>query len=82
MFRCFARNLGPGGQLKVEVLVKGGVYEAGTITTGSGWAPTAQLVSDAPVYSGAVTYQIRLTALGTGAAFRVDDVYVDPYKTG
>jgi hypothetical protein len=78
--RFFAKNMGvSGGQLKVEVLVKGGVYQAGTITAGSSWAPSAMLPSNAPNYSGAVTYQVRLTPIGTGSAFTVDDVYFDPY---
>jgi hypothetical protein len=37
------------------------------------------LFSNAPNYSGAVTYQVRLTPEGAGSAFAVDDVYFDPY---
>jgi hypothetical protein len=78
--RFFVRSSGTG-QLRVEVLVKGGVYPAGTITAGSTWAPSPILVSTAPAYKGAATYQIRLTPIGTGAAFTVDDVYFDPYAS-
>jgi hypothetical protein len=79
--RFFAQNSGvSGGQLKVEVLVKGGVYPAGTITAGA-WAPTPMLQSTAPNYKGAVTYQVRLTPVGSGAAFTVDDLYFDPIKS-
>jgi hypothetical protein len=67
------------GQLRVEVLVKGSVYQAGTITAGALWEPSPMLVSDAPAYSGSVAYQVRLTPIGTDAAFTVDDVYFDPY---
>lgn len=78
--RFFAKNSGTvGTQLKVEVLVKGGVYQAGTITPGSSWMPTPMLRSNAPEYKGAVTYQVRLTALGSGGALNVDDMYFDPY---
>jgi hypothetical protein len=77
--RFFARST--GGQLRVEVLVKGGVYQAGTISAGSQWAPTPILPSGAPAYSGAVAYQLRLTALGNAGGFTVDDVYFDPYKS-
>jgi hypothetical protein len=77
--RFFARSSAPGAQLKVEILVKGGVYQAGVVTAGSGFAPSPMLVSNAPAYSGAVTYQVRLTALG--GDFNVDDVYFDPYST-
>src|SRR5579885_987904 len=78
--RFFAKNVGAaGGQLRVEVLVKGAVYQAGTITAGSSWTPSPMLASNAPAYKGAVTYQVRLTPVGSGAAFTVDDVYFDPY---
>ena len=74
--RMFAKST--GGQLKVEILVKGGTYQAGSISAGSAWAPSPMLSSNAPNYKGAVTYQVRLTNLGAGA-FTVDDVYFDPY---
>jgi hypothetical protein len=78
--RFFAKNLGDsGGALDVQILVKGGVYDAGTITAGNGWGPSPIIVSTAPNYSGAVAYQVRLTPVGAGAAFDVDDVYFDPY---
>jgi hypothetical protein len=78
--RFFARSSGTvGTQLKVEVLVKGRVYQAGTVTPGSSWTPSPMLSSDAPAYKGAVTYQVRLTATGSGGAVNVDDVYFDPY---
>jgi hypothetical protein len=76
--RFFAKST--GGQLRVEILVKGGVYQAGTVGAGAAWAPSPILLSSAPAYSGAVTYQVRLTALG-GGSFTVDDVYFDPYKS-
>lgn len=78
--RFFVKSSGvAGGSLKVEVLVKGGVYQAGEITAGSEWEPSPMLLSNAPNYKGAVTYQVRLTPIGAGAAFTVDDVYFDPY---
>jgi hypothetical protein len=74
--RFFAKSSAGSGQLKVEILVKGGVYQAGTISAGSTWSPSPMLTSNAPQYKGAVTYQVRLSA--TGGAFTVDDVYFDP----
>lgn len=74
--RFFAKADDPSAQLHVEVLVKGKVYDAGTISAGSDWAPSPMLPSNAPNYKGAVAYQVRLTAIGGG--FTVDDVYVDP----
>jgi hypothetical protein len=75
--RFFTKSLSAGGQLKVEVLVKGGTYEAGTVTASSSWSPSPMLASNAPHYKGAVTYQVRLTAVS--GSFDVDDVYFDPY---
>jgi hypothetical protein len=78
--RFFLKNLGTStGGLHVQVLVKGNTYDAGTITAGSSWQPSAMLPSNAPNYSGAVAYQVRLTPVGSGAAFSVDDLYFDPY---
>jgi hypothetical protein len=79
LVRFFARAASSNGSLKVEVLVKGQTYLAGTITAGSAWAPAPSLASNAPAYAGAVAYQVRLTA--SGAAFTVDDVYFDPYSS-
>ncbi len=76
LVRMFAKST--GGQLKVEILVKGGTYQAGTITAGGVWAPSPILASNAPAYKGAVTYQVRLSVIGAGS-FTVDDVYFDPY---
>jgi len=82
LVRFFARNVGSTtGQLQVEILVKGRTYQAGVVEAGSSWAPTPILTSNAPAYKGAVTYQVRLTPVGAGAAFDVDDVYFDPYHS-
>jgi hypothetical protein len=79
--RFFVRNARTStGQLKVEVLVKGKTYPAGTFSAQTAWAPTPVLVSTAPQYKGAVTYQVRISALGTDAAFMIDDVYFDPFR--
>lgn len=77
--RFFARSDASSGALRVEVLVKGSVYQAGSVSAGSSWAPTPMLSSNAPAYKGSVSYQVRLTAIG--AAFTVDDVYFDPYSS-
>jgi hypothetical protein len=77
--RLYAKSIGSeSGQLSVQIIVHGTVYQAGTITAGSGWAPTPLLQSAAPLYKGAVTYQVRLAPVGAGAAFDVDDVWIDP----
>lgn len=82
LVRFFAKSVGAAdGRLRVEVLVKGRVYQAGMISAGTSWGPTDRLPSGAPAYKGAVTYQVRLTPVGAGAAFAVDDVYFDPYRS-
>jgi hypothetical protein len=78
--RFYARQVGAsGGGLRVELLVKGGVYQAGTVSAGTAWAATNRLTTDAPYYKGAVAYQVRLTAVG--GSFAADDVYIDPYRS-
>jgi hypothetical protein len=80
--RFFLKNAGVStGGLHVQVLVKGNTYDAGTVSAGSDWQPSAMLPSNAPNYSGAVAYKVRLTPVGSGAAFTADDVYFDPYAS-
>jgi hypothetical protein len=80
--RFFAKNVGAAdATLRVDILVKGGTYHAGMIAAGPTWAPTRILLSSAPAYKGAVTYQVRLTVEAPNAAFTVDDTYFDPYKS-
>ena len=60
--------------LTTAYVVVGGV-------TPAGWAPTPEIVI--PNLLGGVLDQkltIRISTGGTPAAWRVDDVYVDPYK--
>jgi hypothetical protein len=84
--RFFVKNTGaPTGLLHVEVLVndgKNGVLDGGTITAGSTWAPSPAISVPWPKpLKGAVNLRVRLTAVGTGASFEVDDVYLDPCRS-
>jgi hypothetical protein len=81
--RFFVKNTGsPSGLLHVEVLVNGGkngILDGGTISAGSTWAPSPAIAIPWPnPLNGAVDLRVRLTAIGTGASFEVDDVYLDP----
>jgi hypothetical protein len=88
VFRFFARNTGsPTASLRVEALYPGlagrvSVLQLGVLT-GSSWTPSlpmpvlASLTSVLPGSSTSIA--IRLTPLGTGGSWSVDDVYVDPY---
>ena len=79
--RFFARSLGGGGAIHVEVLVDGTVADAGVVTVGGpDWSPAAQAVAPGSFRgNGATKLQVRLTSVGA-APVEVDDVYVDPYK--
>lgn len=84
VIRLAVRNVGSAaGRLHVEVLVnggRGGVLDGGTVTAGAGWELTQPVVVPSPtVFHGASAWlSVRLTPVGAGAAFVVDDVYVDP----
>jgi hypothetical protein len=85
MVRFFANNVGSAsGGIHVEIVVNGGkngVLDGGVVSPSTGWAPTSQIdVPWAHPLKGAVQLQLRLTAVGTGAAFDVDDAYIDPMK--
>jgi hypothetical protein len=84
--RFFVRNVGaPDGRLHVEVLVNGGkngILDGGTITAGSAWQVSQVVVLPwAKPLKGAVDLRVRLTPVGDGAAFVVDDVYLDPFRS-
>jgi hypothetical protein len=79
--RLFAKSLGStSGRLGVELIVPSGVYDAGTFTAAGTWQPSPVLDAGIPGYSASAAFQVRLTPIGPGAAFVVDDVYVDPYS--
>lgn len=83
--RFFATNSGSStAVLKVEAVTSVAGLKAtmpiGLLTAGS-WQPTPPLpfLTNllAPVTG---TVQFRFTPVGSGSGFRIDDVYVDPYK--
>jgi len=86
--RFFARSIGgPSGTLSVKVLYTDpdGADRALTIGTvvsddADGWTPVAPLPITANTYEMRVAF--RFTAQGPGSAWRIDDVYVDPYRKG
>jgi hypothetical protein len=90
-FRFQARNTGTPGSLKVEVLYLDGPRftgerEAGTVTAGATWAPTNRISLSQGIMgvNGSSTSQatvaFRLTPVGTGARWQVDNLYVDPFR--
>jgi hypothetical protein len=82
-------------ELIVRIAGRDYALNAGSIAASSAWGPSAQLApsfsswspqtqllpSWAGWMSGNVIVQVRLTPVGDGAAFAVDDVYIDPYQS-
>jgi hypothetical protein len=55
-----------------------------TFAAGGGWSPTSRLSSSSvPLLAvpllGSTSARIQLIPLGTGSAWQIDDVYVDPW---
>jgi len=81
--RLFVRNAGSmNALLHVEfVMTRNGapyVVDGGYVSAKSSWSLTPVLGGFQPFpVTGAL--QLRLTAVGSNAAFQIDDVYVDPY---
>ena len=88
--RLFARNVGsPAGALRVQVIVPsllGGlltVLDGGTITGSGTWAPSPRLqllLCNVTNLVGTKAVAFRFTPVGFGAAYQIDDVYLDPWK--
>jgi hypothetical protein len=85
--RFFALNSGaPTSALQVDAVVKlAGIrlsLPVGVVIAGSSWQPTLPLPFLAnllaPVSS---TVSFRFTPLGPSGGWRIDDVYLDPYKS-
>ncbi len=92
VIRLFARNAGSTtSSLRVEVLFQDTSGEGrsaviGELLAGEMWAPTLQmplLVNGLALTSNnEAMVALRFTPLGAGGDWRIDDVYVDPYRKG
>lgn len=87
--RFFARG-SSSGVLRVEAVydkrtAKEKAVHLATVATTSDWAPTDVLPmvvnDDAGDYGNALPVALRFTAQGAGS-WQIDDVHVDPYRTG
>lgn len=88
-FRLLARNTGdPTSTLRVEAtyLLLGLIRtkSVGTVKAGPNWAPTQQLSTVLTLSTVLGTLipsavQIRITPVGSGGDWQVDDVYIDPF---
>jgi hypothetical protein len=89
--RFFARNVGAStGKLRVQVIVPsllGGllsVLDGGTVSGTGSWAPSPRmslLLSNVTSLIGTKAVAFRFTPVGTGAAYQIDDVFLDPWKS-
>jgi hypothetical protein len=90
--RFFVRRTGsPLSVLKVDVLLQDNLgllksVPMGVVAGDSAWMPTLPLPVIAnllPLLPGDLTpVRFRFTPVGLGGDWQVDDVYVDPYRTG
>ncbi len=89
--RFFAVNTGSRyGKLEVDVIVKGllgvvSILDGGTVSAGSQWSPSPQvslLLTNVGGLLTTNTISLRFRPIGSNAAFRLDDVYLDPYHGG
>jgi hypothetical protein len=88
--RLFAKNVGASsGRLHVQVIVPsllGGlltILDGGNISANGSWAPSPQIklaLCNVTSLLGTRAVAFRFTPVGSGAAFQLDDVYLDPWK--
>jgi hypothetical protein len=88
--RFFVRNAGSGGTLEVDILVRslvGGVlavFDGGYVKADGTWDPSPKIGALATNVGGLLgtrAVSFRLRAAGSGAAFQVDDVFLDPFRS-
>ena len=89
IFRLLARNTGnPSAGLKVEATYKLlGLVRTKTVSTvsaGASWAPSQQMSTVLTLSTVVGTLipsaiQIRITPVGSGGNWQVDDLYIDPF---
>jgi len=86
--RFMVRNAGSAtAKLDVLMTVSGVSYalKLATITAGSAWAPSPIISVPTALLPDGVTLsdvQVAFAASGTGADFRVDDLFIDPRSRG
>jgi hypothetical protein len=89
--RFVMRNVGARtGALRVQVVVQDllgnllTVLDGGTVTGGSTWAPSPRMLlplTNVIWLIGTREVAFRFTPVGRNAAYQIDDVYLDPWKS-
>jgi hypothetical protein len=88
--RLLARQVAAGGDLKIKALVPTGsgvnVYPVGDLADGSmpSWAPTSPITGNSGAIPDGTSLMVALRFEVPAAAgtWKIDDVYVDPYRAG
>jgi hypothetical protein len=87
--RFFANQLAAGSDLQVDALVQTptGVRTVSVADLADGsmssWAPTQPITGGGGLQNGAsVMVALRFSAPAAAGAWQVDDIYVDPYRSG
>jgi hypothetical protein len=87
--RFFAKNVGPSnGALRVQVIVPSllgvlTILDGGTVGGNGTWTPSPRLqlaLCNVTSLLGTRAVAFRFTPVGYGAAYQIDDVYLDPWK--
>jgi hypothetical protein len=88
--RFFVRNVGSAqGSLRVDVAVKSllglvSILDGGTVRGTGVWTPSPRIgltFTNLCSLLGVRAVAFRFRTVGSGAAFQVDDVYLDPWKS-
>jgi hypothetical protein len=86
--RLFADQVAPGGDLQITALVQtpNGVADVPVGDLGDGsmrsWAPTQPITGNSSQLAGSVMVALRFRVPPSVASWTIDDVYVDPYRSG
>ena len=87
--RFFAKNVGSSrGDLRVQVIVPSllgllTILDGGTVSGDGTWSPSPRLqlaLCNVTSLLGTRAVAFRFTPVGYGAAYQIDDVYLDPWK--
>lgn len=86
--RLFADQAATGGDLQITALVQtpNGVMKVpvASVVDGSmpSWAPTQPITGNSSQLGGSVMVALRFSVPASAASWTIDDVYVDPYRSG
>ena len=87
--RLMAKRLSSSGGLHVQVVVPSlvgllTVLDGGTVYGNGSWAPSPRmelLLCNVTSLLGTKAVAFKFTPVGTGTAYQIDDVYLDPWKS-